>query len=391
MLIGCPNAKSSLKLVHFSLNDLKTLQKTNQKSSTILIENVSASFETLFPEYEYLVRCDWHSGDIVWAQLLNRHQNKLVIVFVSVSNRFPPQIIYDEAHKDHWFNCHDILYFYSSPTPNEYLDVGSIVNFLWSSELSGFRHLYKIAIELMPTEAKKEANTNFVNGLNHNDNVSLPFTTDILPLHSKEIYNKQLTSGNWQVSDTNFWVDEKNDLVYFTGTKDSHLESHLYVISPSQPSRLLPRRLSKESFTHTRIILDPLFKFCIDFQSNLSVPPFAYLNQIVSPEDSSQSVNLESSFIFQNIQEDVAMEDSMEYYDKVQYLGPTPQLFEYKLKSGELMYGFVFKPDFMESGVKYPTLLEIYGGPEVQYVTKSFKGMSFILSVEFWSFSFKLI
>jgi len=49
-----------------------------------------------------------------------------------------------------------------------------------------------------------------------------------------------------------------------------------------------------------------------------------------------------------------------------------PELFCCQLASGELIYGSIFKPEFMESGVRYPTVLEIYGGPEVQLVSNSF-------------------
>lgn len=360
-LAGGNNAKSTLKLIYFSSDDLKFCSKKGV--SSVRIEELPISFECLFPEYEYLIRTGWHSSDVIWTQLLNRNQNKLLLVFISLTNKFPPQIIHEETITNHWYNCHDILYFYSTRTSSSPLAVGSQFVFLWSSELSGFRHLYEINVELAGTQP---------NGI---DVELLPERNEQQPLHAKILWNKQITSGNWQVSDPHFWVDEEKDLIYFVGTKDSHLESHLYVVSPSQSSRVSPpRRLSKEAFTHTRIIFDPMFKICIDFQSNLSVPPFAYLNQIISPEHAPHLVSLEAMYIFQNLLDNLTLDDSMEYYDKVQYLGPTPQLFEYKLTSGELIYGFLFKPDFLEPGVKYPILLEIYGGPEVQFVTKSFKG-----------------
>ena len=112
-----------------------------------------------------MIRCGWHSYDVIWAQLLSRRQNQLAIVLISVSNRFPAQIIYEELHKDHWYNCHDVLYFYNmncnpddfdcDKRENSTLSVGHQICFLWSSGLLGFRHLYHITAELVGKRAQE--------------------------------------------------------------------------------------------------------------------------------------------------------------------------------------------------------------------------------------------
>lgn len=411
---GMTNAMSTLKMVHFSLNDLRTLTKHNFQQRYIEIQDLPIKLEDIYPDYEYLVRCDWYSWDVIWSQLLNRHQNNLVIVFISISGQFPPQIIYEERRHDHWFNCHDIFYFYQNYSEQfQTLNIGNRVKFLWSSEQSGYRHLYNVMVEIVgnpPSDKsvvnnitsnnsqalnseedyyeeeeekeKKEEDNNKLLRAEH-DLVQLESsstcseksneTRHCVKLVSKLIYNQQITNGNWEVSESAFWVDEANDLVYFIGNRDSPLEFHLYVVSPSLSTRAVPRRLTKEDYTHSRITFDPEFRFCIDFQSNLTIPPFAYLHQVLMPEHVPHMVSLEPIYFFLNLVEGVSFEESIDFYDKVQSLGPTPQLFEYKLKSGELIFGFLFKPDFMEPGVKYPVLLEIYGGPEVQLVSKAFK------------------
>lgn len=50
-----------------------------------------------------------------------------------------------------------------------------------------------------------------------------------------------------------------------------------------------------------------------------------------------------------------------------------PQIFRPQLPSGEIVYAMVFKPHNFQFGVKYPTVLNIYGGPEVQTVNNTFK------------------
>lgn len=389
LFAGCSNAKSSLKLVNFQLNDLKTLSKANNNNrDKVIIKDLPVNFIDLFPEFEYLVRCGWHSWDVVWAQLLNRQQNKLVIVLVSVHNYFPPQIIHEESRENHWYNCHDILFFFTQNIDKPQAFYGthpdSIVQFLWASESSGYRHLYKISIKIVGAylpppkteEVGEKAETESSNQLNNSDVTFIQSIRNSQPTTSKAelISNHQITNGNWEVFESLFWVDEQKDLIYFLGNKDSPLETHLYVVSSSGSPRVQPRRLTKEDFTHNRVFFDPEFRFCIDFQSNLTVPPFGLVHEVVTPEHASHSVNLEPLYFFLGLSDDVSYDESLEYHEKVQCLGPTPQLFDYKLKSGELVYGFLFKPDFMEPGAKYPVLLEIYGGPEVQLVNKSFRG-----------------
>lgn len=53
----------------------------------------------------------------------------------------------------------------------------------------------------------------------------------------------------------------------------------------------------------------------------------------------------------------------------------TPELFSHQLSSGDTVYGIIFKPRSLDESrpQKFPTVLTIYGGPEVQLVTNSFK------------------
>ena len=52
-----------------------------------------------------------------------------------------------------------------------------------------------------------------------------------------------------------------------------------------------------------------------------------------------------------------------------------PELFSHTISSGDKLYGMVFKPHDLQMGVKYPIILSVYGGPEVQLVSNTFKGI----------------
>lgn len=56
-----------------------------------------------------------------------------------------------------------------------------------------------------------------------------------------------------------------------------------------------------------------------------------------------------------------------------------PQIFRPQLPSGEIVYAMVFKPHNFQLGVKYPTVLNVYGGPEVQTVNNTFKVCIYLL------------
>lgn len=50
-----------------------------------------------------------------------------------------------------------------------------------------------------------------------------------------------------------------------------------------------------------------------------------------------------------------------------------PELYTHQIRDGTNLYAMVFKPHTLQPGKKYPTVLHIYGGPEVQVVSNTFK------------------
>lgn len=51
----------------------------------------------------------------------------------------------------------------------------------------------------------------------------------------------------------------------------------------------------------------------------------------------------------------------------------SPTLITHQISSGDVLFAMVFKPHNFLPGQKYPTILHVYGGPEVQLVTNTFK------------------
>lgn len=416
---GEQNASSSLRLVVFTFDKVtNSILETSNTFSHLSLP----SLHSISNDYEYLVRVGWWGHDIIWVQLLNRKQTRLVIGMISVSNEFPPQVVYEEIATNYWLNVCDVLHFLKNEN-NPIIKVGSEVEFVWASEETGFRHLYTITVRvsgpissLSSTEKSESILPPRTVGLK-GPSINVGVASDALlnppviqPGFTKSllIEKVQLTSGSWEVDGKDVWVDDERKLIYFVGLKEIPLERHLYVTclipTDSRPNCL--RRLTDSGFSHTYIGFDTqTFRYFVNIQSNITIPPFGYVNKIV--ERSPQSSGENSSPKRRNFQ-DSPRSESLPRFSKLGLIVsnpflsavemnpsssssplsmineqsdllpglPKPELFTYQLKSsGELIYGVIFKPEFMENGVKYPCLLDIYGGPEVQIVSNSFKGV----------------
>lgn len=248
----------------------------------------------------YLARVHWtpDSQNVIY-QRLNREQTRLDMV-VSASDGSSQRNLLAET-TDVWINVHNNF---------EYLEDGK--TFLWSSEETGFRHLYKVDAE---TGAKTA-----------------------------------LTSGEWVMSGLKR-VDEEAGLVYFAGFKDSPIEQHLYSV-PLAGGDIT--RISKEEGWHSVTVGDGVF---IDSFSSPSQPPQIMARDLA--DGSTKSAILANKL------------DSDHPYG--QYLGShvKAEFGTIKAKDGTDLYYKLLKPANMESGKRYPAIMAPYGGPHGQRVRKS--------------------
>lgn len=324
---GTLNARSTLRLAQFSLDG------TGQIGGIQLLSLVEP-LSSVCTASEYLLRAGWTpDGSCGWAQMLDRRQQHLQLVLLPVGCFQPegenpgsadigPQVLWEETSHV-WINVHDVLHFLRSEQPQT-------IRLLWASEESGFRHLYLLCLHLR--------------GESRSDRV---------------ISKVQLTGGDWEVSEKDVWVDEVRRLVYFIGLKDTPLERHLYVVSMDRPLQVT--RLTTTGYSHTIYMNKDLSMF-VTVQSSLSQPPSSGLYELRYSEEAGLAP---SPHLVAVLLEPPRVEPGQQ----------EPELFSHVLSSGHTVYGMLFKPPQLEAGRKYPTVLTIYGGPEVQLVTNSFKGM----------------
>uniref|UniRef100_A0A671UHZ8 dipeptidyl-peptidase IV n=1 Tax=Sparus aurata TaxID=8175 RepID=A0A671UHZ8_SPAAU len=340
---GSKNPAATLKLAEIKTDHQGRIVSTQDKE-------LAVPFTTLFPGTEYIARVGWTSdGKYGWAVLLDRSQRKLQLVLLppalfipvtddpvqrqeslaAVPGNTQPYIIYEET-TDVWINVHDIFYPFIQTTEDEF-------TFIWINESkTGFSHLYKITSLLQPGDFKcaiKEEVT--------------------------------LTSGEWEVlarHGSKIWVNESSKLVYFQGTRDTPLEHHLYVVSCDSPGDVV--RLTKPGFSHSCSVSQN-FDFFVSHYSNVSTPPCVHVYKLTSSE--GDPLHMVPEFWASMMESPGCPGD----YNP-------PEIFDFPGKSGFQLYGMVYKPHNLQPGRKHPTVLFVYGGPQVQLVNNSFKGMKYL-------------
>eukprot|EP00126_Sphaerothecum_destruens_P007456 Sdes_comp19860_c0_seq1m12114 len=360
--VSTVNCRVELKLAEFD-----ALTIFDKAESAIL--SLPLPLKTLFPWFEYIVRCGWTpDGGHVWLQLLSRDQQRLDLVAIPVglfsdassannrcssgANQPVPSCDLKALHAKYsvetllsetttvWINVHNILHFLPSKS-NHFL-------FLWASERTGFRHLY------LMEKAPKDP----------------PEKSRVVPL----------TKGDWQVEPQCIWVDSHRKLVYFMATKDSVLENHLYVTClPSMAPKTQHRPSSKDS--------DPLFEI-------KRLTPLGYYHQITMSPDCSSFVSIHSNIsspqttsVFSIKQrptgtgsyalpENTKRQDICGSHPPLEYRPPV--LFSFPSRAGVDLHGCVFLPSNFDQNQQYPTVLFVYGGPSVQLVTNEYKAVKYM-------------
>ena len=261
----------------------------------------------------YLARVDWlPDSKRVAIQRLNRAQNQLDLLFCDVASGASTTAL-TETDK-YWINIGDDLYFFSDNK-----------RFLWSSERTGYRHLY-----LYDNSGKQLA---------------------------------QLTSGDWGISDTGGFgpgavnhpgVDEKHGYVYFMTNKDDVKETNLYRVSLNDKSLT---RITKES-GYNAANLSPALSGFVHSYSNAATPT----RQELCRMDGTPVAVLNE--------------------------GKVPALTEYKISplefvqvtadDGTKLNASIIKPVNFDPSKKYPVYVSVYGGPHVQMVQNRWGGFFFL-------------
>ena len=175
-------------------------------------------------------------------------------------------------------------------------------HFLWTSEREGYRHIY------LYSNDGKEA--------------------------------RQLTRGNWEVTGI-AGVDNARGRVFYVSGEASLLERQLYVVGLDGQNE---QRVSREAGTH-EITMSPEGAFYLDKYSSLTNPPRTVLRS-----DSGETVAVFREVEPRDLEYDVL----------------APEIVTFPGADGTMLYGSVIKPAGFQAGRKYPVVVNVYGGPDIE-------------------------
>ncbi|KAJ3026251.1 dipeptidylpeptidase, partial [Rhizophlyctis rosea] len=209
---GKPNVSAEIKILEF------TPKYTNEEPPPPAHRKLWGRYDlnVLFPWTEYIVRLGWlPSGEAIWAQLLDRRQQHTVVIRIPVSLF----MTYEEYFSS---SASEPIHPSSSSASSSLLQI----EILWEEKSEVWINVTDVLRFLEDDEGRGAGEKEEVNACDCKGAVRYPTTTTI----------RQITGGEWQVVDSEIWVDESRQLVYYMGKKDTPLESHLYVSSYSSSS-----------------------------------------------------------------------------------------------------------------------------------------------------------
>ena len=257
----------------------------------------------------YLARVDWRDPQRLTFQRQSRDQRRLELIEVALASGKQRTLIVETAKT--WVPLHDALRFLKDG------------RFLWSSERSGFGHLY------LASEDGRQL--------------------------------KPLTRGDWPV-DALLAVDEAQGLVYFSAgrTADGQADarqSQLHVV-PLDGGRI--RTLSTKRGMHAASFAKNASVY-VDSWSNAGTPPQIALHRA------------DGTFVANLIDNDPAKPDHP--YAKYLAAHRPVEFGTLTAADGEtpLHYSLIKPPGF-DPAKRHPVLVYVYGGPAAQTVTDSWPG-----------------
>jgi dipeptidyl-peptidase-4 len=158
-----------------------------------------------------------------------------------------------------------------------------------------------------------------------------------------------VTKGKWEARRPEY-IDEKNGLIYVTGTRDSHIAENLYQVKLDGGEI---KRLTKAPGDH-RVNISPDGKYFIDTWSNDSTPTKVALYDIDGRK--------------------IRMLDTNPVYKRQEYKFGAYEQFQIETSDGFLLEASLIKPPDFKLNKKYPVWFMTYGGPHSPTIRNSWSG-----------------
>jgi dipeptidyl-peptidase-4 len=258
--------------------------------------------------HEYVVRAKWlPDGQRLSVQTMTRLQTELDLLFVDAKSGAGTPVLQEQDSG--WVNIVDDLYFLKNAKL-----------FLWSSERTGYKHLYLYRYDGTPV--------------------------------------RPVTRGNWAMRSSGgpSWVDrsvvgidEPRGWVYFTALEKSPLERHLYRVRLDGTGF---SRVSQEEGTHA-ISFSPAGQYYVDRYSSAHTPSLVRMH----------AADGTPLFTIAEPRPELLAKFNLQY----------PSLFAIPARDGFPLPAQIVKPADFDPARRYPVIFYVYGGPSAPQVTNGFQ------------------
>ena len=280
---GEKNSEVSLHVYNLKKNDVGNVDLSNYQSY-------------------YIPRITWAESGRVVATVMNRLQNHLQLVNVHT----------DDLNTDLLFEEKAEAYI----EVNDYLTFTSNGDFIWVSEMDGYRHIYLY-----------DENGNKI---------------------------RQITDGDWEVTDV-YGLDAKEKTIYFQAAATSPINREIYSVSIRGGKM---RTLTSRMGTH-RASFSKSKDYFINYYSNSNNP------QEVTLLTSKGKVVRE-------------LEMNKEYKERLKkYNLSKVERFEFTTEEDVDLAGYMIKPQDFDPSKTYPVFMYVYGGPGSQTTQNSWGGSNY--------------
>ncbi len=247
---------------------------------------------------QYLTAVTWSPDSrYIFVGVLNRGQNHLKMQQYDAATGNYIKTLFEEKHEKYVEPQHPLTFFPNSNT-----------DFIWQSQRTGYNHLFH-------------------------------YNTD------KGLV-AQLTKGEWLVTDILGFNEKKKD-IYFTATKETPLERHIYRINWNN---FKIERIDTAPGMHTGV-LSKDGNWLYDGYTNAETP--RKVNLI-------NTANLQTKNI-------LTSENPLKNYKRPEIKNVT-----LTADDGTPLYGKLILPTEFNAAKKYPVIVYLYNGPHLQLITNGF-------------------
>ncbi len=254
----------------------------------------------------YLARVDWSKdGKTLYVQRQTRDQRRLDLLEVDPATGTGSVILSETS--PHWVELND-----------DFKPLGS-GEFLWSSERSGYRHLY------------------------------------LYDRHGKPV--RQVTHGDWPVDEV-AGVDEAKKLVLIAASKDDTLQRHLWAVSYAKPGE--PKKLTSGEGWWTLTVA----KTGGSFSGTYSDPKTPPRTGFYAPDGKLVR------WIEPN-----TLDTAHPFFPYAASLR-TPEYGTIKAADGSDLHWAISTPPGFDPARKYPVIVSVYGGPHTQTIKKQWGSLT---------------